>query len=93
MNFWESLTNWTSSVSSSIFEDRSVLINESNAIGDIFNLNNLTLSFDSIVNFAERLNSGVIESLCSANEIFLVFCQFLQSIAGEVSHLSGSSLL
>ena len=86
MNLWESLSNWTNSISSSIFDERAVVVDGNDAFTDVFSWNNLTFSVDNFLGFVERLHSGFADTCLSANEIFLTFAQFANSVVSEVSY-------
>ena len=89
MNLWESLSNWTSSLSSSIFDERvGVVVDANDAFTDVFSWNNLTFSLDNFLGFVERFNSGFADTCLSANELFITFAQFANSVFGEVSSFS-----
>ncbi len=80
-SFISDLFNWTSSF---IFLD-----DPSGGVADSsrsFNWNQLwTFNVDSFWSLWTSFNSNVVETVSTSNELFIEFCQFANSVVGEVN--------
>jgi len=88
MSIWDSISNWTSSISSSIFlEERLQSSSTSSEAVDIFtelfNWNNFS-AVDSFWSVLASVNSSIADTVSNSNELFLVLYTFANLVFTEV---------